>query len=779
MKQAGLCAFVAGCAWLLGCTGELQGGKAGPGATAGASGASGTGVGGSAGTDPGAGTGGGVGGTINTEPDKPVTPFEKVSTRAYLRKVKNILTGLAPTEAEIQTVTSVEADPAAARNALRALIETWADPASPNFREKMIAHFRNVFQQKGFTPTEDFKPQLLENAGFDLGPVGLYGDDAFPKLVQNLQDSFARTALEMIATNRPFTDVLTTREIMMTTALMSLYIQVENPNDQPFAGGRGTGTDTRLAWSVDMTGVGSTGDPTDGDRVAVEHPIEDVVNPASPNYMIFDDRPPLMASGSFRFGGGACTEPGVPANCCAAEIKQERGYSLLFQRMFGFTPRTPFSGNIICGEHASLPYYSPSDLSDWRMVTLTDGVNHPEMFDLPALRATNTLGLGMQRVSFFTTPAYLALWATNDSNQHRVTANQTLLVALGQSVMGGTDIVPVSTVGLDPEHATENTECYACHSILDPLRQFWGNQYDFNDRNDFPARVFNGIANPRPDTTGGVLAFGNINTTGTNIAELGALLKQVEDTNIATPDQPVNRFALAMAQQLCFYADSAGCSEDDPEFRRAVQAFQADNFNYRTLLRELLSSPLVTGAENTLTFSRRNVVVSVSRRDQLCQALSSRLGVADVCALAVAFPFQQGFGGTGTATALTNQRAIFRLAGALPADAFSRGSESPVTSPEPTLFYRAASELVCETVATMVVDVDGARYQSSDVQGAMTDMVQNIMGYATGDPHYAEALSILNDNYNESLADGRSATDSLRNTFALACQSPTSVSFGI
>ncbi len=769
MKQAGLCAFVAGCAWLLGCTGEV-GGNSGAGPAAGTTGVSGSGssTGGSAGTDPVGGTGGGVGGTINTEPDKPVTPFEKVSTRSYLRKVKNILTGLAPTEEEVQRVASVESDPAAARNALRGLIDTWADPASPNFREKMISHFRNVFQQKGFTPTEDFKPQLLENAGFDLGPVGVYGDDAFPKLVQNLQDSFARTALELVATNQPFTDVLTTRQIMMTTALMSLYIQIENPNDQPFAGGRGGTTDTRLAWKIDMTGVGTNMDPTDADRVSPAHPIEEVVDPNSPNYMVFDDRPPAMQASSFRFGMG-----------CMPEIKEERGYSLLFQRLFGFTPRTPFSANIECGEHGSLPYYTAQDLSDWRMVTITDGVNHPEMYDLPALRAATTMGLGMQRVSFFTTPAYLALWATNDSNQHRVTANQTLLVALGQSVMGSQDIVPVSTVGLDPEHATENTECYACHSILDPLRQFWANQYDFNDRNDFPARVFNGIANPRPSTTGGVLAFNNVNQMGTNIADLGALLKGVEDVNAATPDQTVNRFALAMAQQLCFYADSAGCSEDDPEFRRAVQAFQNDNYNYRTLLREFLSSPLVTGADNTLTFSRRNVVVSVSRRDQLCQALSNRLGVADICALGVAFPFQQGFGGTGTATALTNQRAIFRLAGALPADAFSRGSESPVTSPEPTLFYRAASELVCETVATMVVDVDGALYQSADSQAAMADMVQNIMGYATGDPHYAQALAILNDNYNESVADGRSATDSLRNTFALACQSPTSVSFGI
>src|SRR5262245_27495787 len=274
MKQAAKCAFVAGCAWLLGCTGELSGGNSGPGATAGTAGVSGTGVGGSSGTDPGGGTGGGLGGTINTEPDKPVTPFEKVSTRAYLRKVKNILTGLAPTEEEVQRVVSVEADPAAARNALRALIDTWADPASPNFREKMISHFRNVFQQKGFTPTEDFKPQLLENAGFDLGPVGLYGDDAFPKLVQNLQDSFARTALEMVATNQPFTDILTTRQIMMTTSLPSLYIKIENPNDQPFVSGRRTGTDTRFAWNVDMTGVGTNMDPTDADRVSPAHPIE-------------------------------------------------------------------------------------------------------------------------------------------------------------------------------------------------------------------------------------------------------------------------------------------------------------------------------------------------------------------------------------------------------------------------------------------------------------------------------------------------------------------------
>lgn len=26
----------------------------------------------------------------------------------------------------------------------------------------------------------------------------------------------------------------------------------------------------------------------------------------------------------------------------------------------------------------------------------------------------------------------------------------------------------------DPSHAVTGTECYGCHKLLDPLRQFWG-----------------------------------------------------------------------------------------------------------------------------------------------------------------------------------------------------------------------------------------------------------------------------------------------------------------
>ena len=78
----------------------------------------------------------------------------------------------------------------------------------------MVGFFRNMFQQTGFIPTEDFKMQLLQNGGFDFGgSTRNVGDDAFPRLVQNLQDSFALTAWQLVKEGRPFTETLTTHAL--------------------------------------------------------------------------------------------------------------------------------------------------------------------------------------------------------------------------------------------------------------------------------------------------------------------------------------------------------------------------------------------------------------------------------------------------------------------------------------------------------------------------------------------------------------------------------------
>ena len=122
----------------------------------------------------------------------PPGPIDPVIAFSATRKVKNLLIGQPPTDDDVALVTQSGAA------GLQQLISTWltTDPYRASFGDKMVGLFRNVFQQTGFTPTEDFKPQLLTNGGFDFGPFGARaaGDDAFPRLVQNLQDSFAMTA---------------------------------------------------------------------------------------------------------------------------------------------------------------------------------------------------------------------------------------------------------------------------------------------------------------------------------------------------------------------------------------------------------------------------------------------------------------------------------------------------------------------------------------------------------------------------------------------------------
>ena len=107
-------------------------------------------------------------------------------------------------------------------------------------------------------------------------------------------------------------------------------------------------------------------------------------------------------------------------------------------------------------------------------------------------------------------------------------------------------------------------------------------------------------------------------------------------------------------------------------------------------------------------------------------------------------------------------------------------SQFPVTAPDPNLFYRASSELVCEAIAAKVVDASsGSIYASSGYASAITDMVQKIMGMPPSDPHYPPMVAALTNHYNAAIAAKATATSALRSTFSAACQSPTSLSFGI
>jgi len=687
---------------------------------------------------------GGSGGTGMVDPGKvtaSTTPFDAKTAFYATSKVKNLLTGMPVSDDDVSKVTAKGAA------GLQELITTWmtTDPYQAGVAAKMIGFFRNMFQQTGFTPTEDFKIQLLQNGGFDFGNTRNVGDDAFPRLVGNLQDSFALTAWQLVLEGRPFTETLTTTRFRMTTALKSLYVQIEMPND---TNQRSTST-TVLNWTVDYSGNAI--------------PIEQALT----NMVWSDEAPGLTATTNT----GMCRGTGTVATGAY------KGTSVLFQRLLGFTKQlqdyTVRPSTTVCNDHPSKPYFTADDVSQWDWVTIvpkatpSDRTPVIQPYDLPSLRAATTLTLSLPRIGFYTTPAFLALWNTNDSNQHRVTANQTLLVALGLAFTAENTITPFSSAGLDSSHAVAGTECVGCHQTLDPMRQFWANQLDFNDRNDFAAATRTNPGNPRPTgTLTDEFAFGDVRATGSSIADLGGYLAMVTD------GAGLPRFGMSVVQQLCFYANSNACSETDTEFRRIVGAFRDGNYNYSALVKEFFSSPLVTGAAATGTFAAGEVPISITRRDHLCAALSNRLGKPDLCAQVVALPSSA-------------QTATARIAASVAADAFSRGAQSPVTPTEPTLFYRAATEMLCENIATQVVDASsGAVWTSSDVAGAINGMVETVMGYPPSHPLHAQAAQILMD-HDTAVAAAASgsattkATVGLRSAFTLACESPRALGIGL
>jgi len=678
------------------------------------------------------------------------TPYTDAVAVSAGRKVKLLLTGMAVSDEELA---QLKRDGSVG---MRELVHVWTtDPAyAPKFRDKMLAFFRNAFQQIGFRATEDFKMQLLQNGGFDFGGASTRSLTAYAGLVQNIQDSFALTAWELVNEGRPLIETLTTQRYRMTTALKSLYLQIEAPDDRLFK----SDDPEVLYFYVDYSGN--------------EIPLEQTLDESSANYLVFDDRalPETTDTNTSATSTREICRGGTGKDADGNVVKSGKfkGHGRLFQRLLGFIPRYTQDNKTLCYDHSAQPYFTEQDLSDWQWVNtrpLRDGETQPRAYDLPLLRTLTELPLALPRSGFYTTPAFLALWNTNDSNQHRVTANQTLLVAFGSSFTADNTITPFSTEGLDAEHSVSSGECYGCHKLLDPLRAFWGNQYDYNDRNDFPIKaVGTTAADPRPSTLGGVLAYFDVNMHGDTLLDLGGLLA---NANRTTQDDPVNAFAWAFAQKLCFYANSTACAAKDREFLRVVRKFQSSDYDFRVLVETLFSSPLVTGAVPTTSFVEADVPVSISRRAHFCGALSGRLGVSDVCALAV--PIR------------TNAQTVTaRLAGGLPDDSFSRGSENPITPRDPSLFHRAAVEMLCENLAKQIVDAkEGSLYTSDAVDVALEDFAVKLMNYPKGHPQHEAVRQVLADHYQAARADKPNAGSALRSAFVLACESPTSVGVGL
>jgi hypothetical protein len=165
-------------------------------------------------------------------------------------------------------------------------------------------------------------------------------------------------------------------------------------------------------------------------------------------------------------------------------------------------------------------------------------------------------------------------------------------------------------------------------------------------------------------------------------------------------------------------------------------------------------------------------VIAVSRRDHLCAALGARLGLTDPCALDPRLQTDA-------------ERSLRDVVSGLPSDAYGRGATSPVLPNQPTPFFLAGVETLCQRLADRVIDpatdpreVGARTWSSARAERTIDELVSEIMALTPKDPRFQRARALLAAHHAAALAKV-GATEALRSTFVIACMAPTSISVGL
>lgn len=658
---------------------------------------------------------------------KPVEPFDPLPVAAQVSKVKSVLTGLAPTSAEVDSVTQ---DP----KALGTLIDGWLK--TPEYRTKIQLFFDDAFQRSQ-AHAADFRSAIDDGR-----------NSPNDQLFLNMKQMFGRTVTQLISEGRPFSEAATTQRYMMTTALMTYYAYADSSMMSDAGGSINRFLSADPKWSFTVTSKGPA------------IPLAESGNPASPNYLKFYE--PALAT-LFKHQGQPQSEIDYCSKLDTMTFTATNSFALggasagwllglLSGGNFWYVSYPANSNKIVCYGTGGPNHFQSSDYSDWRMVSVSqinDMAKQSRFFDLAGNRKSNALNLFTPRVGYFTTPSFFSQYPTNISNQARGIANQTLIVGLGQAVDGTDPITVRNAVGLDPAHASD-APCFQCHWTLDPLRHFFRSSYTYSYSQQLDAKE---------SSVPGTLLFDNVVGTGHTIYDLG---KEIAS-------HP--RFKLAWAQKLCSWANSAQCGFDDPELVRIAQLFADSKYDFNTLVRELFTSPLVTYAASTKTTKESGAPVAIARRAQLCSTLGNRLGLGDVCGL-------QALQGADCSGNCAKAGSIPAVAAMMPSDGYSRGAVSALFVNDPDPFYRSALEQVCAVVADQVVDTTTtpALFSSKDPKAAVADIVHRLLGLTPGNDE--EPIAILNEHYDGAIAAKSTPTMALESTFTAACLSPWVISVG-
>jgi hypothetical protein len=427
-----------------------------------------------------------------------------------------------------------------------------------------------------------------------------------------------------------------------------------------------------------------------------------------------------------------------------------RGFEDAFGAMFG-------SRDSCQGAPAQPSVFTEADWTTFRMVTIRPpaaGEERTAFWDLAKLRDPNTtqIVLGTPRVGFLTTPAFFANWPTNPSNSYRVATNQALIVALGRSFDDRSTTVQVAETGVDAQHVEPGSVCFACHQTLDPMRDFFKQTYSLtyfqqldltNKRNPIPAEA--------------VFDVDGVTVRGRGIEAFAK----------AIAEHP--RFPVAWTLKLCHQANASQCYEEDPEVQKVAAAFRDSKFDFRVLVRELYSSPLVTYAEKTMTTEKDGPTIGIARRELMCARLSNRLGVVDACNL-------RGQSTLARTAATSARNLSFGIAGS----SYARADEKPVMPHDPNLFFMSATEKLCSLLAGQLVESTmGGRWKVATKDAAFDEFVAVVMGVPPSDARAPLLRAVLARHYDAAVVMKEKPADALRSAFVLACSSPSAISSGL
>ncbi len=655
-------------------------------------------------------------------------PFSADPPNVYVAKVKNVLVGLPPTDAEVQAV-AMASTPAQAQAQLGTLVDGWMQ--LPQYQTKLLRFFELAFQQTQVA-SADFSDQIFPA---QIDPMGATA----PVMLQSFQESFARTMLQVATTDSPFNQAaMSTQTFALTTALKVFYAFQDVWQVGNLVGcGVGAAHDAFKQANPNLKMYVTANGPI---------PLSESVDPMSPNYMHWYD-PDVTA-----YGVAAKNTPGCQVDPIVYGADARYLYYVLLGELGG-QPSTTGTGQCQVYQKGTQGPLQPADFQDWTMTTIqqpTNGQATTAFYDLPTLRTATTLVLHTPRVGFFTTPAFFANWQTNTSNEARVTINQTFIVSTGAQVDGTDSTSPPTTPGLDSAHAAPGSMCFLCHQLLDPSRSIFSSTYSWN---------FGLQTDPMWTGQPGLFAFQGVIAPMSTIYDLGNILST----------HPL--VASGWAEKLCYYINSEACTPTDPEFQLIVNTFKS-GYSWNQLLKAVLVSPITTHAATSQTATTNGEVVAVTRRDHLCAAWNARLGFQDICGLNVTVP-------------PVLPGAALAVVPSLPSDGYARGTPVPILPNEPTLFFRSGVENLCEAIANVVVDnnnppAGATTWSSANATAAINEFATLVSGLAPSDPRTASLQQMLQSHFTSAKqVSGMTATSALRSTFIVACMAPPAVSMGM